>query len=129
MSTALQTPPAPTRHTVVRAPRTVAVARNSARSILSAWRIEAARLDDALLIVSELLTNAFIHGADPVALSLRHCGGHLTVAVRDGGATIRQQPDADVLDEHGRGLAIVEALAHHCGVHVTAGRTVVWARL
>ncbi|MFF2902702.1 ATP-binding protein [Streptomyces sp. NPDC057966] len=125
-------PPAPARASVVRAPYTVAGARRAARGLLHAWSVDTDRTDDALLIVSELVTNAFRHGRSPITLALRHCGGLLTVAVRDaGGYQLWTQTDRRSAppDETGRGLDIVAALATRCGARTTATHTTVWARL
>lgn len=84
-------------------------------------RIAAARLrhcgldsmmDDVMLVVSELLTNAIQHsGTTEISLSITVEDGSLNVRVRDGmpGACAAQHPDSAA--ESGRGLLLVEALA------------------
>ncbi|MEV6400864.1 ATP-binding protein [Streptomyces sp. NPDC051907] len=84
-------------------------------------RIAAARLrhcglqemtGDAMLIVSELLTNAVLHsGATEISLSVAVRDGFLHIAVRDGmpGCAAQKAEDDDA--ESGRGLALVDALA------------------
>jgi anti-sigma regulatory factor (Ser/Thr protein kinase) len=83
-------------------------------------------LDTARLLVSELVTNAVLH-------SRSGAGGVVTVTVivvpeglrftvSDGGSCVRPQPvDADEATEHGRGLALVRALATTSG-HYGDGR-------
>lgn len=74
-------------------------------------------LDDVMLIVSELLTNAIQHsGATEISLSITlEEGGFLRVRVRDGmpGACTAQHP-ADT-EESGRGLLLVDALTKSRG--------------
>lgn len=78
-------------------------------------------MDEAVLLVSELCTNALLHtassdsGSFVVAVYLRSCW--LRVEVRDGGAA--QAPavehPADTFAENGRGLGLVELLADRWG--------------
>jgi anti-sigma regulatory factor (Ser/Thr protein kinase) len=86
-------------------------------------------IDDAELIVSELVTNAI--DAD--------CGGaELTVTVEDGRVRIEVDDDAHGLpqpaparpsDDRGRGLAIVAALSTRWGYEKKARGKLVWAEL
>ena len=86
-------------------------------------------LDDALVMVSELVTNAIQHGMPEVALELWLRTDRITVAVLDRGdvppSLICAAPPGD--HPHGRGLLIVNALAARWGVRRTegeAGKTV-----
>ncbi|MFF7954010.1 ATP-binding protein [Streptomyces griseorubiginosus] len=89
-------------------------------------RIAAARLrycgldaliDEVMVIVSELLTNAVLHsGTTEVALGLSVRDGFLRVTVTDGmpGGAARKEVTENA--ESGRGLALVDALvAEHSG--------------
>jgi anti-sigma regulatory factor (Ser/Thr protein kinase) len=88
-------------------------------------RIAAARLkscgldtliDEVMLIVSELLTNAVLHsGTKEITLSLSVRDGFLHVTVTDGmpGGATRKHANKDA--ESGRGLALVEALVAEYG--------------
>lgn len=90
-------------------------------------------LDVALLLVSELVTNAVRHGRPPIEVEVECQGSHgLAVHVSDGGSgsptVIDLTPDADA--EGGRGLAIVETLADSWGVSPSGrGGKSVWFRL
>ncbi len=91
-------------------PVQVGRARELARKALPSWGLgEHADLTE--LIVSELVTNAMIHGEGniEVRLSCAACGD-LWVEVRDEGAgrPARQRPGTD--DEWGRGLALIDGL-------------------
>ncbi len=99
--------------------RAPASARRLTREVLTRWRL-GALLDDVLVVVSELVTNAVRHGRPPVRLVLRRLPGSLQVAVADADPEL---PDparpaaavASAVAEGGRGLAIVEALADGVG--------------
>lgn len=86
-------------------------------------------VDDLLLVVSELVTNAVRYGTAPLRLTLRRCSTGLSVGVHDGlappmaGAAL---PDDDA--ESGRGLVLVQAVADETGVRPEGGGKVVWAR-
>ncbi|GAA3785839.1 ATP-binding protein [Streptomyces chiangmaiensis] len=97
------------------------VAECDARRVGMARRVAAARLrycglgdlvDDATLIVSELVTNAILHsGGHQVTLSMAVRDGWLRISVHDqmpGGPTVRT---ADGDAERGRGLFLVESIA------------------
>ncbi|MGJ6967845.1 ATP-binding protein, partial [Streptosporangium sp. G11] len=93
----------------------VGKARAMVRETLVAWALRHL-VDDAVLVVGELLANAIIHGEPVVRLSLWANTDELRIQVTDRGTG---QPRFLVLDAeavHGRGLAIVRALAHDHGV-------------
>ncbi len=73
-------------------------------------------LDDALLLVSELVTNSVVHGGPPIVLAV-HCDGEgLHVRVLDGSTLLPQPRVADDDAEGGRGLTLVELLTDTWGV-------------
>jgi anti-sigma regulatory factor (Ser/Thr protein kinase) len=75
----------------------------------------AALVEDAVLMVSELVTNAVAHGQPAITLHLRWRTDRLIVAVADLG----EAPLACAvprLQASGRGLVIVEALATRWGI-------------
>lgn len=84
------------------------------------------QVDDATLIASELVANAVRHGRSGCRLRLQVGGGAVTVEVHDDAPG---RPRVGVLDtesESGRGLAMVQALAHRLEVVSTGvgGKTV-----
>ncbi|MGW0969969.1 ATP-binding protein [Streptomyces sp. NPDC002516] len=106
-------------------PRAPGVARRAVREVLTDCGWQEERIDDALLVVSELVTNAVVHAAPPLVLRLCvgiGAAGGLQVHVTDGGpARERECWAADrPYDEHGRGTAVVTALAHHTGTTADA---------
>jgi anti-sigma regulatory factor (Ser/Thr protein kinase) len=84
-------------------------------------------LEDASLIVSELATNAFLHGHGAIVLKLLRSDARLRLEIRDEGNTPRIDvvPEAD-RDISGRGLWLVSQLGSDWGI---VGSTHVWAEL
>lgn len=73
-------------------------------------------LDDASLLVSELVSNALMHGAGPVRLVLSRSDAGVRVGVEDESPelpVLRRTPD---LEGRGRGMQLVAALADQWGV-------------
>ncbi|MGP4002345.1 ATP-binding protein [Streptomyces sp. 8N706] len=111
--------------------RSVPAAREFTTRVLSDWRLTARR-DDVLLCVSELATNALLHGVPPgrgyrLQLALDYVG-LLRVEVHDSGpglARVRETTARDE-DEYGRGLALVSALADKWGVDERNPGKIVW---
>lgn len=93
----------------------VALAREAVAAAVAEWGM-AVDVDTAVLLTSELVANAVIHGGTPgkpVLLVLVDLGAQLRVEVHDpGGRGVgRARSVAD--GESGRGLAIVSALADY----------------
>lgn len=83
----------------------------------------------AELLVSEVVTNAFLHAEGPFRLAVEPAGSTVRVAVTDGSAL---EPAVQPLDDetlHGRGTHLVDVLAARWGVeHVGTGKSV-WFEL
>ncbi|MEE1770782.1 ATP-binding protein [Streptomyces sp. JV185] len=114
-------------------PESVAGARRLTRARLDKWRLDEDAHDSALLIVSELVTNAVVHTmSSRVVCELRRLDRRLRIAVQDqghqpGGPQLRRTSD----DEHGRGLLLVDAMCSSWGSRDAgngSGR-IVWAEL
>jgi anti-sigma regulatory factor (Ser/Thr protein kinase) len=90
----------------------VPLLRAIARPILSGWKIPELLIEDVVLAASELATNALIHTRGPVRVRLSHRRGTVRLDVAD--TSTHHPAPADPGDEadHGRGLAIVTALAN-----------------
>lgn len=119
-------------------PAGVGEARHRMREQLRSGGVSDAVIDDAVLILSELLSNACKHGR-PLGDALAGDGdvraawrvdlsGRLTVEVTDGGGPTRPAPATPSVTAHGgRGLNIITALADDWGVRDDArGEVTVW---
>ncbi|TQK51970.1 anti-sigma regulatory factor (Ser/Thr protein kinase) [Streptomyces sp. SLBN-118] len=113
----------------------LAAVRRRVRAVLTDWDLAPEVADDALLVVSEMITNAVMHALPPATLRLSRVTGHggctLRVEVTDAGpAAQRRRGVRDTLpEEHGRGIAIVAALSFRCGARVHPGGVTRWADL
>ena len=75
-------------------------------------------LDDLQLVVTELVTNAVIHGQGTIRLRLRLDAGDVRGDVIDeGGGFEHELREASPYAESGRGLLIVDRLSTRWGVH------------
>jgi len=83
-------------------------------------------VDEVVLVVSELATNAIKHGTRPVSLRVNLTDGELLVAVTDDNPSPARLCAAADDDECGRGLRLVADLAHAWGV--SEGGRCTWAR-
>ncbi|MFJ1972753.1 ATP-binding protein [Streptomyces sp. NPDC087903] len=119
-------------------PAGVGKARHCMRDQLRTGGVSESVIDDAVLILSELLSNACKHGrplgdalagdGDVRAAWRVETGGRLTVEVTDGGGPTRPAPATPSVTAHGgRGLNIITALANAWGVRDdTRGEVTVW---
>jgi anti-sigma regulatory factor (Ser/Thr protein kinase) len=95
------------------------------------------RRDDAMLLVSELVTNAIRYtrsgaGGGVVTLTLLDVGHAVRYEVTDqGGAATRPEPSGVVpfYSEHGRGLCLVEAIADRWAADPCGDGTRTWFEL
>ncbi|GLY04220.1 hypothetical protein Acsp01_45990 [Actinoplanes sp. NBRC 101535] len=72
-------------------------------------------LDSAAVVVSELVTNAVLHGGGCVALNVESHDGVVVVSVADGSSVVPRRRDPDGLG--GRGIALIEAMSAGWSVH------------
>ncbi|MGW3333010.1 ATP-binding protein [Streptomyces rubiginosohelvolus] len=132
--------PASSSMAIPHGPAGVGQARHRMREQLRGNGMSDAVVDDAVLILSELLSNACRHGrplgrhtdvgdGDIRAAWRVDTGGGLTVEVTDGGGPTRPVPATpSVTARGGRGLNIISALAQEWGVRDDApGEVTVWA--
>jgi Histidine kinase-like ATPase domain len=92
------------------------------------------QVDDAGVIISELLSNALRHArplpSGHVRMTWTRRGDLVEVSVSDGGASTEPRRGPGTLSSlGGRGLGIVEALSEGWGVRHEDGSTTVWALL
>ncbi|WP_432519959.1 ATP-binding SpoIIE family protein phosphatase [Kineococcus sp. SYSU DK006] len=110
--------------------RSVASGRELLRARLVAWSAEEL-LDEAELVLSELVTNALVHAGGGAGLTLRFdaAARRLTIAVRDRSPRSPLERAAGPEALGGRGLGIVEAVADDWGVQGEDDGKTVWAHL
>jgi CheY-like chemotaxis protein/anti-sigma regulatory factor (Ser/Thr protein kinase) len=86
-------------------------------------------IDAALLVVTELVTNAVVHAGSTCDLRVQLRDGVLRLEVDDeGGGTPDLQSSSDS-EEHGRGLFLVSAMSTSWGIGPTTAGKTVWAEL
>ena len=99
-------------------------ARDAVRESFARWGLDVL-VDDVVLAVSELVTNAVKHGLPPVRLTISQSAGRVRIDVSD------MRPATDGLEwpvvasedsaESGRGRRIVEAVSDRSGTDVADG--------
>jgi anti-sigma regulatory factor (Ser/Thr protein kinase)/anti-anti-sigma regulatory factor len=114
-------------------PTAPAAARAFVREVCRYWQLarpDATVMDRAVLLASELVTNAVAHARTEIRLRLELRGDRLHIAVRDGGPGLLRLVAPDPQAEGGRGLWLIEQLARSWGVnrHPDGGK-IVWCVL
>lgn len=113
--------PTPTHHMRWHFPRhrrCISQARFFFREQTAAWKIPTPVIDDATLLLGELMTNAYLHAKVPGREIHAHAmldGDLLRVAVEDADNTLPAPREAGPDDEGGRGLALVAAISDDWG--------------
>lgn len=121
-------PRPPASYRVPSVPRSVAAVRR--------WAVDCARelghdgaSDVLALLVSEVATNAVVHGAGEVQVRVLLVADRLRVEVSDEAEGVPTPRRSDLEAEGGRGLALVEALSTSWGVAASATGKTVWFEL
>ena len=115
----------------VRLPRvsgSVGASRRFAREHLTEWGLRDV-VDDALLVVSELVANAITHARSAPLLRLSLSGATLRIEVSDDGLGTPEPRPPSRTREGGRGLYLVTAMTNVWGTEEVAEGKVVWAEL
>lgn len=105
----------------------VRTARGFAAGCLS--HVDPGVTEDAVLIVSELVTNCVRHASADFTVVVETRGGRIRIEVTDsgGGWPVVRHPDRN--EPTGRGLQIVRALSEDWGVDHRKGHTTVWFQM
>ena len=119
-------------------PAAIMQVRHAVARLLVSWELTEV-CDDAVLCLSEALTNAVLHArpATPVTVTIRRGLGTLRIEIADAdrgmilpGPDRRACPDAQAPDnepaEHGWGLRVIDALAARWGVDADDAGKRVW---
>lgn len=111
--------------TVPSVPSSVASVRRYVVDVCRAAGLEVLG-DTAALLVSEVATNALVHGRGDVRVEAVARDGALRVEVSDDEPGLPAPRRAGELDEGGRGLALLDALASDWGTDGGADGKTVW---
>ncbi|MDQ1012439.1 anti-sigma regulatory factor (Ser/Thr protein kinase) [Streptomyces sp. V4I23] len=117
-------------------PAHIATARRQVTANLRCWNLDH-MADDAALITSELVTNAVLYGrTETVTVRLAECGTPadpqllITVTDESPAQPVPEATSPAAVEEHGRGLHILQCLASCWGtIAKPCGGKVVWATL
>ncbi|MFJ4469971.1 SpoIIE family protein phosphatase [Streptomyces sp. NPDC089424] len=113
-------------------PERVAVARQQLRELLHDWS-SSDQVDSAVLLLSEMLTNVLVH-TDTDALLVVEVAGEpgerrIRVEVTDAGDDLPHMRRPGELASSGRGLMLIELLAHSWGVDPRGQGKSIWFEL
>ncbi|MEU9287267.1 SpoIIE family protein phosphatase [Streptomyces sp. NPDC048275] len=115
--------------TVWRVPEAVRHARRFTRRTLRAWGV-GDEIDAALLVVSELVTNALVHTDGPVRFDLMLINHRLRIAVADSSPRTPVKPTSIGWEATGgRGILLVEAMSAAWGTVPVSGGKQVWSEI
>ena len=108
----------------------VADARSWLSSFLRDQHVGQAASSDAVLVISELVTNALRHGlGEIVARTALTDGGVLYLSVTDSGEELPELQPVDPSRVGGVGLHIVDRLSSEWGISPFPGGKTVWATM
>ncbi|CAA9353216.1 MAG: hypothetical protein AVDCRST_MAG34-1900 [uncultured Nocardioidaceae bacterium] len=120
------------RESAIELPRALtsaAEARSFVTKTVLDWEL-AALLDDAVLVASELATNAVTHADSACRIRLSLQPTALRIDVVDTGTGTPEPRPESFTEDHGRGLHLIDALATAWGLEQIPGDgKVVWAEL
>ncbi|HET9076176.1 MAG TPA: ATP-binding protein [Acidimicrobiales bacterium] len=109
-------------------PQMVIVARQFVRDRLASWEATD-HLEAAVLVASELVTNAVLHARTAIQLRVTVDGPRLRIEVFDENSRLPVQAACPPDATSGRGLALVSTLATTWGIDNRGDGKVVWAEL
>jgi len=106
-------------------PESVGRVRADISAFAAAHGVEATRVDDIRLAVSEAVTNAVMHGyrdaSGTVHVRATHEDGSLSISIRDFGCGMRPRPIGTGHTGMGLGLALIGRLVSEMSVAPQAG--------
>ena len=109
--------------------RAVHQARAFMRQTADEWALPDLLARDAILLVSEMVTNAIVHGRGPIHLRVRRASEHLLVEVSDTATAVPRKLRPTSSDVHGRGLQLVAMMADEWGTRPIHDGKSVWCAL
>ncbi|MFC8388080.1 MULTISPECIES: SpoIIE family protein phosphatase [unclassified Streptomyces] len=113
-------------------PERVSVARQQLRELLHDWS-SPDQVDSAVLLLSEMLTNVLVHTDTDALLLAEVTGGsdgrRMRIEVTDAGDDLPHMRRPGELASSGRGLVLIELLAHTWGVAPRGEGKSIWFEL
>jgi anti-sigma regulatory factor (Ser/Thr protein kinase) len=111
-------------------PASAARARRFIADLCAATQMPSTLCETAALLVSELVTNAIIHGKTSATVEVHRPADILRVSVRDASPALPPVGARPTLSaESGRGLTIVSVLADAWGIETVDGGKAIWFEL
>ena len=124
---------APASLDIALGPDAARLARRHLRDLLTAWGYaDPERLDDAAVVVSELVGTAARHGSRRVSLNVTFDDAGVLLSLLDVGSQrkpARRTDPEDYMVDAGRAFTILAVLAAGWGIEQTGDGTRLWARL
>jgi anti-sigma regulatory factor (Ser/Thr protein kinase) len=108
--------------------RAAGMARRLVRGQLTEWQLDGL-IGTAVLLTSEVVTNAILHTASAPSLGLARNGTGVRVTVVDGSAVPPRRQWHSATATTGRGLQMLDELADEWGWNPTGAGKAVWFRL
>jgi anti-sigma regulatory factor (Ser/Thr protein kinase) len=111
-------------------PSSIPTARHLAGELLRSWEVRA-DLDDAALLVTELVSNVIDHvgGEATLTVEVNSSGDWLRIGVVDGSAVVPVVQELDQARPRGRGLRMLQLIASRWGHEEHDGGKRVWFEL
>jgi anti-sigma regulatory factor (Ser/Thr protein kinase) len=109
-------------------PQMAVVARQFVRDRLEIWEATS-HIDTAVLVTSELVTNAVLHARTAVTLRLAMTGDLIRIEVFDENPRLPVLVPCPPEATSGRGLALISALSSAWGMEHRDGGKTVWAEI
>jgi anti-sigma regulatory factor (Ser/Thr protein kinase) len=110
-----------------------ASAARTGRAFVSAYcrrhHLPVRATEDAVLLTSELLSNAYLHARSATVVSVGLLDRTLRVEVADDSETQPEPPEAGPSATGGRGMRLIDTLAQRWGVRRHPGGKSVWFEL
>lgn len=100
-------------------------ARKFVEDVLVRWQCDQ-DVDTINLLVSELVTNAVVHGGSDADVAVRLTDSAVRISVADAGEGMPTRKDADASATSGRGIGLVDELASAWGVEPLPVGKAIW---
>lgn len=104
-------------------------ARRFVTETLGRWRRDDDLLDDAAMVVTELVTNALVHARSATTVAVSSRPGTVRIEVADASPVVPVPRERHDTAASGRGIALVAAIAERWGAEPTPDGKVVWVEL